>query len=97
MKTYQFTVPVHKANAAFDVVLAHKFGGFTVTQGLGAWVDDEKVLITERVLVYQVTTEDREDLESLVLGFLTEQGEQVGYFGVIGDHELIHLQEGGGA
>jgi hypothetical protein len=62
-KTYTFYVPVidgaetktvKNLYASFGGLLLQHSGGYTVTQGRGAWINPQKQVIFEPVLVYQV-------------------------------------------
>ena len=66
MKVRVYTVPAVADRAAARA--AHMFGGYTLVDGVGGWVDGDNVLVEEGVKVLEiVTTAHADKIESFLV------------------------------
>lgn len=100
MQTYQFTIPAQSnTRSLFLDKIALEFGGFTAWAGIGSWYEQASHgphvttghVVTEEILIVQVTTDEWDILRERVIVYLRNEGEQAAYFGHVGDHKVITL------
>jgi hypothetical protein len=85
MRAYEFALPATKVSAAFETLLATRFGGFTSWPAKGAWVGPSGLEV-EGTTVYRVAVPSALvysylDLLHFVLAFARAWGEKALYFG----------------
>ena len=104
-KTYTFYVPVvdgHETKtvknlyASFGGLLLNLSGGYTVTQGRGAWLNPKREALHEPVLVYQVALiSPVDEAVDAIIGFMQDKLRQkaVAFTCPNGDFVIVNSEE----
>ena len=95
MKTYQFTTP-HGSELHEELFLdslSKEFGGCISSVKVGRWTPPGALdtVENELILTVQVSTDEGDILKERVCAYLRNVGERSGYWGHIGEHEVINL------
>lgn len=88
---------IKAAHEWFQDELAHRFGGFTMSPGVGVWVDDYGQKNRENVVIYDVAMEDTHSGVDVFVKLCEELGKRLNqkcvYIRIDGKVSLITIHQ----
>lgn len=85
----------HRLDAMNEVFLARHFGGFTLTEAIGSWGDDDGKIVTEKMNVYEIALDRARvpEFRSVFVAHALEQKQRALYLALGIEAEIMDLYD----